>query len=77
MSPQGITATYQVIVHSIITSALLDTGEHISVMSKRFFRLLLQTPQLIKVGMCKVASASGASLGPIGQYDLTFRFGNK
>ena len=62
---------------NIVTSALLDTGANTLVISERFFRSLLHTPQLLEVCMQKVASASGANLGPIGQCDLTFRLGNK
>ena len=69
---QGKRATYQVTVENVISSALLDT-----VISKKFFRSLPQTPQLLKVFLHKVPSAIGANLDPIGQCDLTFRFGNK
>ena len=48
-------------------------GTNISVVLETFFRSLPQTPQLLKVCMHKVTSASGANLGPIGQCDLTFK----
>ena len=44
---------------------------------KVFFRSLLQTHQLLKQHTHKVKSASGTSIGPIDQCDLTFKLGNK
>ena len=60
-----------------MTTALLDRGANISAILEKFFRLLLQKPQLLKVCMQNIISASGANLGQIGQFDLTFRLGNK
>ena len=76
-SLQGRSATYQVTIQNIVTTALLDTGANISVVSEKFFRSLPQTPQLLKIHAHKVMSASGANLGPIDQCDLTFRLGKK
>ena len=73
---KGKCATYQVIIQNVLT-ALLGTGEDISVISERFFRSLPQTPQLLKDCMHKVTSAVGVNLGPIDQCDLTFSLGNK
>ena len=68
---------YQATIQNIITSPLLHTGANISVIPEKFFRSLPQTPQLLKVHIHKVTSASGANLGPIGQCDLTFRLAKK
>ena len=76
-SLQGKSATYQITIQSIITTTLLDTGANISVVVERFLRLLLPIPQLLKVCMHKVISASVANLGLVGQCDLTFRLGKK
>ena len=61
----GKSTTYQVTIQIISTTTLLDTGENISVVSKKFFGSLPQTPQLLKAGTYKVMSVSGAYLGPI------------
>ena len=76
-SLQGKRVTYQVTIQTLITTALLDTWANIPVVLKKFFRSLAQTPQLLKVYMHKVTSASGANLGPVGQCDIIFRLGNK
>ena len=52
-------------------------GTNISVVSEKFFKSLPQTPQLLKVCIYKVMSASRANLGPVGQCDFIFRLGNK
>ena len=76
-SLQGKINTYQVTIQNLITIALLDTGANIPVVLEMFFKSLHQTPQLLKVCVHKVTSASGANLGLIGECDLTFRLGNK
>ena len=75
VSLQGKCTTYQVTVQSIITSALIDTGANILVISEKFSSSLPQTPHLLQVHMYKVKSADGANLGPITQCELTFRLG--
>ena len=44
---------------------------------RKVLRSLPHTPQLLKVHMNNITSTSGANLGPVGQYDLTFRLVNK
>ena len=77
MSFQGKSASYQVTVQKIITSALLNTGANTSIILEKLFRSLPHTPQLLKVCMHKVTSATVANLALIGQYNLTVRLGNK
>ena len=43
-SLQGKSTTYQITIQNLITTALLDTGANISVVSEKFVRSLLQTP---------------------------------
>ena len=46
-SLQGKSTTYQIIIQYLITT-VLDTVVNISIVLEKFFRSLLQTPQLLK-----------------------------
>ena len=72
-SLQGKSATYQVTIRNLIQQYYY-TGQ---LFQKKLFKSLPQTPKLLKVCTHKVMTDSGAHLGPVGQYDLTFRLGNK
>ena len=48
-SLQGKSATYQVTIQNLVTTALLDARANISDVMEKFFKSLPQTPQLLKV----------------------------
>ena len=77
LGPIGQSTTYKVKIQNLQTIALLDTGANIKAVSEKFFNSPPQKPKLSKVHTHKETSSSGASLGPIGQCDLTFQLGNK
>ena len=66
VSFQGKSATSQVTVQNIITSASLDTGANIIVVSEKVLQVIVTQPSITKIQTHKVTSASGANLGPIG-----------
>ena len=76
-SLQEKSVPYQVTIQNLVKIALLDSRANISVVLEKFSRSPPQTPQLLKICMHKVTSASEANLGPVGECDLTFRLGNK
>ena len=69
--------TCQVTIQDLTIMTLLDTGDNISVMLEKFFNALPQKPTSSQIHKCKITSASGANIGPIGQCSLTFQLENK
>ena len=71
--------SYHVTVKVQPIIALFDTGTYISVISQTFLNLYLKNAKakLLKSHTHTVTPGSGANLGPIGHWHLTFRLDNK